>query len=308
LRPKLRMRTSRPVYAAAFAVMLAIPATAVALTAGPSQIDTQSAISAKLSRHRVGYGDRVTVRGTAAPAQLGQPLELQFAAAGARRWRTVASTTQRADGGFGLRAPMKRSGRLRVADAAGGASPAETLKVAAKFELGTHAVVVLAGRAATVRGKLLPAVAGRKVRLEGRSGGGPWHLLATDRTGSRGGFGLRYRGSDPSATKLRVHFAGDRQNSGSAARAGALTLFEPALASWYYDGTGATACGFQARYGVAHRTLPCGTKVRLRNGGRQVTAVVDDRGPFVAGRTWDLGINTKNALGFVGVGSIWASR
>jgi rare lipoprotein A len=308
LRPKLRTRTARPVYAAAFAVMLAIPATAVALTARPSQTDTRSAISAKLSRHRVGYGDRVTVRGAASQAQLGQPLELQFAAAGVRRWRSIASTTERADGGFSLRAPMKRSGRVRVVDAAGAASPAEKLKVAARFELGTHSVVVLAGRPATLRGKLLPAVAGRKVRLEGRSGDGHWHLLTTDRTGSRGGFGLRYGGADPSATKLRVHFAGDRQNTRSAEPAGALTVFEPSLASWYYDDTGATACGFQARYGVAHRTLPCGTKVTLRNGGRQVTAVVDDRGPFVSGRTWDLGINTKNALGFVGVGSIWASR
>ena len=69
----------------------------------------------------------------------------------------------------------------------------------------------------------------------------------------------------------------------------------------------ATACGFQAHYGVANRTLPCGTKVRFRNGSHEVTATVDDRGPFVSGRTWDLGLNTRDALGFVGVGSIWAS-
>ena len=36
------------------------------------------------------------------------------------------------------------------------------------------------------------------------------------------------------------------------------------MASWYYDDAGATACGFHAHYGVANRTLPCGTKVRLR--------------------------------------------
>ena len=42
--------------------------------------------------------------------------------------------------------------------------------------------------------------------------------------------------------------------------------------------------------GVAHRSLPCGTLVTFRNptNGRQVTVPVIDRGPYVAGRTWDM--------------------
>ena len=42
--------------------------------------------------------------------------------------------------------------------------------------------------------------------------------------------------------------------------------------------------------GVAHRTLPCGTKVTFRNpaNGRTITAKVVDRGPYVSGRDWDL--------------------
>jgi rare lipoprotein A (peptidoglycan hydrolase) len=40
--------------------------------------------------------------------------------------------------------------------------------------------------------------------------------------------------------------------------------------------------------GVAHRTLPCGTLVTFRWNGRQVTVPVIDRGPYVAGRQWDL--------------------
>ena len=39
-----------------------------------------------------------------------------------------------------------------------------------------------------------------------------------------------------------------------------------------------------------------------------MTATVDDRGPFVGGRTWDLNQNTAAALGFGGVGSVWSSR
>ena len=56
---------------------------------------------------------------------------------------------------------------------------------------------------------------------------------------------------------------------------------------------GKTACGHvytKSIVGVAHRTLPCGTRVSFRNpaNGRVVTTQVIDRGPYVAGRTWDL--------------------
>jgi rare lipoprotein A (peptidoglycan hydrolase) len=56
------------------------------------------------------------------------------------------------------------------------------------------------------------------------------------------------------------------------------------------------------------RLTSCGTQVALRYNGRSVTATVDDRGPYVAGRDWDLNQNTAAALGFGGVGTIWWSR
>jgi hypothetical protein len=68
-----------------------------------------------------------------------------------------------------------------------------------------------------------------------------------------------------------------------------------ATASWYYDG-GSTACGFHAYYGVAHRSLSCGTHVLFTRGGRQVEAIVDDRGPFIYSRTWDLNQNLRATL------------
>ena len=39
---------------------------------------------------------------------------------------------------------------------------------------------------------------------------------------------------------------------------------------------------------VAHKSLPCGTKVRVCYRARCVIARVRDRGPYIAGRTWDL--------------------
>lgn len=65
--------------------------------------------------------------------------------------------------------------------------------------------------------------------------------------------------------------------------------------SWYGPGFygSRTACGLDLTttlHGVAHRTLPCGTLVSFRNpeNGRVITVPVVDRGPYVAGRTWDL--------------------
>ena len=53
------------------------------------------------------------------------------------------------------------------------------------------------------------------------------------------------------------------------------------------------ACGGlyqRAVVAVAHLTLPCGTRVELRNPayGLRIVAVVRDRGPFTAGRDFDL--------------------
>ena len=70
----------------------------------------------------------------------------------------------------------------------------------------------------------------------------------------------------------------------------------PALASWFYD-AGSTACGFHATYGYANKTLACGTRVEFDYHGRRVTGTLEDRGPFVAGRDFDLNPALRGALG-----------
>jgi len=315
LRPKLKTRTSRRIYAATFALMLAIPATAVALTVGHN--DTQSVIQAKLNHHHVSYGQPVTVGGSAAPARPGQKLTLQYAPAGATHWRRLASTRVRRNGHFRLAARLRRTGLVKVQGpvpqpspatlpaAAAAASTAQTVTVAAKLNLAEQSVSQVGGHWSPIHGKLLPAVSGRVVRLEGLSNG-RWRLLSKVRTGARGGFGLRANGASP-GQQLRVRFRGDSLNTRVRKDAGETIAFHETIASWYNDG-GNTACGFHAFYGVANKSLPCGTKVVFRNGSREVTATVDDRGPFVGGRTWDLNQNTAGALGFGGVGPVLSSR
>jgi hypothetical protein len=81
-------------------------------------------------------------------------------------------------------------------------------------------------------------------------------------------------------------------------------------ASWYGPGFygNHTACGQVLRrgtVGVAHRHLPCGTKVTFRHGGRYARTKVIDRGPFVKQaryeRDWDLTAALADRLGFQGV-------
>lgn len=86
-------------------------------------------------------------------------------------------------------------------------------------------------------------------------------------------------------------------------------VYHPAGASWY-GGGGSLACGgslTSSTLGVANKTLPCGTLVSLRYHGRQVRVRVIDRGPYVAGREFDLTEATKRALGFGDVGEVWWS-
>lgn len=81
------------------------------------------------------------------------------------------------------------------------------------------------------------------------------------------------------------------------------------LATWYGPGLygNTTACGQTLRpstVGVAHKTLPCGTKVTFAHGGRFLVTRVIDRGPFNPGYTWDLTNGAREALGFDGSGDV----
>jgi len=55
---------------------------------------------------------------------------------------------------------------------------------------------------------------------------------------------------------------------------------------------------------AAHRSLPFGTRVRVTHAGsgRSVDVVINDRGPFVAGRIIDLSRGAASALGMTAQG------
>jgi hypothetical protein len=330
------MRKRRRGRMAVGAAILGVPATAVAVTAGRAVAEgaahatpPSSRLPANVRSHRVAYGQDVIVSGTAPASEVGHALTLEFAPAGSSTWRGLTSARVPVSGRYRLAAPLQLSGLVKVVDLSAGAatpptsgaratavlvagtganspsSATQRVAVSARFGVGNRKIRLREGASAHARGQLLAGIAGRRVVLQGRTRGG-WHTLAAARTGARGAFDLRYSVRRAGLEQLRVRFAGDRLNASASARAGQLAVFRQSLASWY-DDAGATACGFHAYYGVANRDLPCGTKVALRYGGRTVTAVVDDRGPYTGGREWDLNQNTAAALGFDGVGLIWSS-
>jgi rare lipoprotein A len=152
------------------------------------------------------------------------------------------------------------------------------------------------------------ALADELVALEalGRHG---WRPVARTHTGARGRFRLSYLPRKLGSRWLRLRYAGDAADRPARRRLGRLNVFRLAEASWY-GGGGSLACGgalTSSTMGVANKTLPCGTLVTLRYDGRTVRVPVVDRGPYVAGREFDLTEATKNALGFAGVGEVWST-
>lgn len=323
MRPSCTLRRTRTAHLTlATLTAAAVLAAALALSAGGAAGQTvASPLHLHLGRRHLHFGRAVRVSGAAPAGDAGRFIVVQMQPRGSAQWSQAGATTVGAGGGFAVRIAPRLSGAVRAVELPAGAgsmtvdaapatgpaptvaSAAQPLTVSARFAVRRRHLSVLAGGRVRVSGRLLPAQPGRVVRLQGRTGRG-WRTLGRTRTGRRGGFSVRYRPASPQ--HLRVLFSGDARNGRVLGDAGSVLVFRADQASWYNDG-GMTACGFHAGLGVANRTLPCGTRVTFMYGGRKVTATVDDRGPYVGGRNWDLNQSTAAALGFGGVGTVWVS-
>jgi rare lipoprotein A len=298
------------------AAPIALAAAALAPTGASAAGQTGPASLRLRAPHHALYGHAVTISGWAAAGQAGHSVTLLGADPGAMNWRTLATTRISPLGRFRFTLRARRSLVLRAVEAA--VASAETPAVAIiPASSATHPMTVAARWAAIRRpggllapgvvrssGRLLPQTAGRVIRLQGLVGR-RWRTLARAVTGGRGGFSLRGMARHE-GERLRLAFAGDAGNTAVSMPLGQIAVFTAAVVSWY-DDAGQTGCGFHAVDGVASRTLPCGTQLDFRDAGRTVTATVDDRGPYVGGRSFDLNQNTAAALGFSGVGVVWVA-
>jgi rare lipoprotein A (peptidoglycan hydrolase) len=142
---------------------------------------------------------------------------------------------------------------------------------------------------------------------------GPDSEVVAVRAEADGTFALRWSPDRVGNYTARAYGAHGGHIRAAVSSARRLTSYRRADASYYGPGLygNGVACGgtlMPGTLGVAHKTLPCGTKVKLRYHGRSVTVPVIDRGPYVAGRDYDLTEATKARLGFPGVGTVLANR
>jgi len=182
---------------------------------------------------------------------------------------------------------------------------AAALPAAADAEVGVSnkRLNIQSGSRVTVKGRIAPGTATLQIQRGNR-----WVTLDRDRTDAAGRYVLRKRLRGPLSARARV-----RTNTGETRTVGRLNVYRRANASWYGPGLfgNKLGCGgtlTPGSLGVAHKSLPCGTKVTFRHRGRVVRVRVIDRGPYVGGREYDLTAATARRLGFNGHGPVQATR
>jgi rare lipoprotein A len=185
-----------------------------------------------------------------------------------------------------------------------GATP---LAAASKVGISDRRLNIRAGRRVVVRGRIEPA--GSTVALQIRRRG-RWLTLDRDRSDAQGRYALRQRVRRPMSVRARVRVS---RGPAGVRRIGRLNVYRHALASWYGPGFYGNRLGCGGRLGwsqlgVAHKSLPCGTRVTLRHHGRVLRVPVIDRGPYVGAREYDLTAATARRLHFRGHGSILTTR
>jgi hypothetical protein len=168
---------------------------------------------------------------------------------------------------------------------------------------------VLNGRRVVLRGRVGPR-GSHRVKVVVR---GPRGMVTRTATRRSGAFRLHWRPDRVGTYRVRAYGIHEGRMRGSASPARRVTAYRHAEASYYGPGLygNGMACGgtlLPGTVGVAHRSLPCGSRVRLRYRGRTVRVRVVDRGPYVAGREFDLTAATRARLGFPGVGVLLSSR
>lgn len=115
--------------------------------------------------------------------------------------------------------------------------------------------------------------------------------------------------TDPATSGGTESYLQPRIDSSALARDEPTREFERGLASWYGPGFHGRRTANGERFDMhsltaAHKTLPFGTRVRVRSlgTGKEIEVRVNDRGPFTHGRVIDLSRAAAEALGLLGIG------
>jgi hypothetical protein len=154
-------------------------------------------------------------------------------------------------------------------------------------------------------GKVDQAKAGSPIEIErsGRQTGWAWTPTVQTRVRSDGSFSVTWHANHIGQFSIRPvlsHGAGGGTAAGQSPTV-TMIVYRPAVATWYNQAGSTTACGVRLHantLGVAHKSLPCGTKVAFYYHGKSIIVPVIDRGPYSDGRDWDL---TEATAGYLGM-------
>jgi hypothetical protein len=287
-----------------------LPAAVVATTTSIAFAAESPSRAARLSatERTLAFGERFGIAGSV-PGDQGMKVRLKFRPAGAEGWKLLREVHTDRRGNYSIRARAYRNGALRAVPADGRASAPQSIRVRSRagFHVAKHHVVL--GNGVRLNGRVKPG-GERRVKVVVRGGGGD---SVRDASNRRGAFALRWKPDRTGSYRLRAYAGRNRLAKGSASVARRIHVYRYAAASWYGPGFygGTTACGqtlTPGMLGVANKSLPCGTKVKLRYRGRSVTVPVIDRGPYAGDREYDLTAATKQRLGFPDTGSVLTTR
>jgi rare lipoprotein A len=198
-----------------------------------------------------------------------------------------------------LRPSMPRAATMAGALGLVMAAPAAAQTQAATATVAKKRMHVRAGQRVAVAGTATPgSVASLQIRRRSR-----WRTIDRDRVAASGRYALRSRLHRTMSAPVRMAVGGLKRPLGR------VNVYRWASASWYGPGLygNRLGCGgtlTPGRVGVAHKSLPCGSKVTLRHRGRTLSVRVIDRGPYVGGREYDLTEATARKLRFRGHGAI----
>ena len=300
-----------------------LPVAALLTTASLSTAAEPRSATIEPGKDSVAYGERVILRGRF-PDAPGSSVEIRHRRAAGERFVRVTTVQADRQGRFEARVKPRSTGvwraqlanpaRFTAASASPTSDPSSVDTRTGNDRVLVRSVTrarvgerhVLAGRTVEVKGTVRPE---RSRRVVVKAGG----KRIRTRANGNGRFSVDVRPPAPGKYRVKVRAQGDRVAAASRDRAGSVIAYRKAFASWYGPGLygNRTACGqtlTSSTLGVAHKTMPCGTKLHLRHRGRSVTVRVIDRGPYAAGREFDLTEATKNRLGFGSTGYIWTSK
>jgi rare lipoprotein A len=160
----------------------------------------------------------------------------------------------------------------------------------------------LLGHVTRLRGVLPDLTAGATVSIQRLDPVRGWVAETTAPAGAGGAFVASWRPRVVGRITVRAVAARDAVRAAAAAPTAPVTVYRPAVATWYGPGLYGhhTACGQVLSHrimGVAHRTLPCGTPVEIAFGAKTLTVPVIDRGPFSNAARYDLTSAVAQQLG-----------